>query len=99
MHNQDTDMQATNAPWQLAPPSAASRVWLLVLTTLLPLVITAVAMGFGAWSESDANLIADSWPITVAVVLVGVGALGAAIGVVVLLATRRHHVVVDADGI
>ena len=92
-------MQATNAPWQLAPPSASSRAWLLVLTTLLPLVITVVALGFAAASESSANLIADSWSITFVVTLLGVGALGAAIGVVVMLATRRHHVVVDADGI
>src|SRR5690606_11168916 len=60
---------------------------------------TVVALGFAAASESNVNLIADSWPITFVVTLVGVGALGAAIGVAVMLATRRHHVVVAADGI
>ena len=87
------------APWQLQPVPPGARAWLIGLTTVLPVVITGVALGFAATSDAPNDLIGDSIPLTFAVVLSIVVVSGGAIAFVVDRAMRRHRITIDAGGV
>lgn len=86
-------------PWQLEPASIGARAWLLGLTTVLPVVITGVALGFAYMSDGPKSLIADNEPLTIGIALASVALLCGAIALVVDRAMRRHRITVDADGV
>lgn len=89
----------TEAAWQLEPAQASARAWLLALTVGLPVAISGIALGFAATSGDERSLVAGSLPLTIVLIMVGVVALGGAIAFVIDRAMRRHHIIVDANGI
>ena len=87
------------APWQLEPVSSGARAWLLGLTTVLPIAITGIALGFAYMGDGPKELIAGNEPLTIGITLAGVALLCGAIAFVVDRAMRRHRITVDADGV
>ena len=90
---------ATHAPWQLEPASAAARAWLLGLTTLLPVLITGAAIGLGISQGETPKLFFDDGPLGLVLTFALVALIGAAVGVAIHLAMRRHRITLDANGI
>ena len=92
-------MSAATAPWQLEPAPFSARAWLLALTVGLPVVVTGFALGMAATSGDELSLIADSLPLTITLVMVGVALFGGIIAFVIDRAMRRHHLTVDGSGV
>lgn len=87
------------APWQLVPASTGARLWLVGLSTVLPVVITGIALGFAVMSGDEMSLINDSLPLTIGLILAGIAVFGGGIALVIDRAMRRHRITVDADGV
>ena len=78
-----------DAPWQLQPVPARARLWLLALTVPLPVAATVGALA----------LARDSLASNAILVVAGVAALTGAIWWVIDRSLRRHHIVIDTDGL
>ena len=87
------------APWQLEPPPASARAWLAGLALVLPVLVTAIALGVAAAGGTPLPRLAGSTSLGTAGLLLGVALLGVVIVLVIGRAMQRHHVVLDADGI
>lgn len=90
---------AANAAWQLDPVPTRVRLWLAALAVVLPLVIAGTALGVSVASGEARDLVADSLALTIAGTLAAIVLVGGGVALVVDRAMRRHHVVVDRDGI
>lgn len=91
---------ATDDPrLQLQPVTTRTRGWLLALTVLLPLAITGMALVVETRSDGPKDLIADSMPLTVMLVIALVAASTLAIWWVLDRALRRHRLDLDRSGL
>ena len=88
-----------NAAWQLDPAPTRARLWLAALAVVLPLVIAGTALGVSVASGEERDLVADSLALTIAGTLAAIVLIGGGVALVVARAMRRHHVVLDTDGI
>lgn len=89
----------SQAAWQLEPVSSTARLWLLVLTVLLPIGLIVGTLAYTANDPAPKRLIGDSEWLTVTIVVGGTLLLCLAIHWVIGRAMRRHDITLDGNGL
>lgn len=90
-------MNDASAPWQLEPPGHWTRVFLFVITLLLPIGVTLAALDHAFADGADLRLIADSRVMTGWITVGAVGLFSVVLWWILHRSLRRHRITL-ADG-